>query len=78
MRAKFSPGSDIALMKRDKRAWVPGQEAAEKPVLARAFGWLPLYQAAATLRLERGSLRVRLLEEDNGCMVPQICYVTED
>lgn len=39
---------------------------------------LPLYQAAATLRLERGSLRVRLLEEDNGCMVPQICYVTED
>lgn len=52
--AKFSPGSDNALMKRDKRAWVPGQEAAEKPVLARAFGRLPLYQAAPGLLVTLG------------------------
>lgn len=41
-------------MKRDKRAWVPGQEAAEKPVLARAFGRLPLYQAAPGLLVTLG------------------------
>lgn len=41
-------------MKRDKRAWVPGQEAAEKPVLARAFGRLPLYQVALGLLVTLG------------------------
>ena len=39
---------------------------------------LPLYHAAATIRQERGSLRVRLLEEADGRMIPQICYVTEE
>lgn len=41
-------------MKRDKRAWVPGQEAAEKPVLARSFLRLPLYQAAPGLLVTLG------------------------
>ena len=39
---------------------------------------LPLYHAAAAVGLERGSLRVRLLEEADGRMVPQICHVTEE
>ena len=56
MGAKFSPGSDNARMKRDKmlRVWVPGQETAEKPILARDFRWLPLYWAAPGMLMTLG------------------------
>ena len=51
-------------MKRDQmlRVWVPGQEAAEKPVLARAFGWLPLYRAAPEMLVTLG----RAFQKDKG------------
>ena len=39
---------------------------------------LPLYQAAATVKQGRGSLRVRLLEQQEGLLLPQICFVTEE
>ena len=39
---------------------------------------LPLYQAAATLKQGRGSLRVRLLEQLDGSLLPQVCFVTEE
>ena len=39
---------------------------------------LPLYQAAATLRQGKGSLRVRLLEQADGTLEPQVCFVTEE
>lgn len=39
---------------------------------------LPLYQAAATLKQGKGSLRVRLLEQQDGTMLPQVCFVTEE
>ena len=39
---------------------------------------LPLYQAAATLGQGKGSLRVRLLEQQDGTLQPQVCFVTEE
>jgi hypothetical protein len=39
---------------------------------------LPLYHAAATLRQGKGSLRVRLLEQPDGMLQPQVCFVTEE
>ena len=39
---------------------------------------LPLYHAAATLRQGKGSLRVRLLEQPDGMLQPQGCFVTEE
>ena len=39
---------------------------------------LPLYHAAAAVGTDNGSLRVRLLEEAEGRMVPQICHITEE
>ncbi len=39
---------------------------------------LPLYQAAATLKQGSGSLRVRLLEQQDGTLQPQVCFVTEE
>lgn len=39
---------------------------------------LPLYQAAATLKQDKGSLRVRLLEQQDGTLLPQVCFVTEE
>ncbi len=39
---------------------------------------LPLYQAAATIRQGTGSLRVRLLEQQDGTLQPQVCFVTEE
>lgn len=39
---------------------------------------LPLYQAAATLERGKGSLRVRLLEQTDGTLLPRICFVTEE
>lgn len=39
---------------------------------------LPLYQAAATLKQGKGSLRVRLLEQQDGTLLPQVCFVTEE
>jgi len=39
---------------------------------------LPTLQAAAALKEGRGVVRVRLLEEDGGLFMPQICFVTEE
>ncbi|MBQ4577715.1 MAG: hypothetical protein IJA84_01520 [Clostridia bacterium] len=39
---------------------------------------LPTRQAAATLKGGRGVLRVRLLEQETGVFVPQVCFVTEE
>ena len=39
---------------------------------------LPTRQAAATLKNGRGVVRVRLLEQEEGLFVPQICFVTEE
>lgn len=39
---------------------------------------LPTRQAAATLKEGRGVVRVRLLEQEAGLFVPQVCFVTEE
>lgn len=39
---------------------------------------LPLYHAAAAVQENGGSLRVRLLEQADGRMMPQICHMTEE
>ena len=39
---------------------------------------LPTRQAAATLKAGRGVVRVRLLEQEAGLFVPQVCFVTEE
>ena len=51
-------------MKRDKmlRVWVPGQEAAEKPLLERDFRQLPLYRAAPGMLVTLG----RVFQRDKG------------
>jgi len=39
---------------------------------------LPTRHAAATLKEGRGVVRVRLLEQEAGLFVPQVCFVTEE